>query len=124
VTQLTDKIWAVEVPFDAINIVLHNYSDWPSKIVFTSKSQDPALCGGDMIPLLLGYWRYICTSKEATNEQLINIVESIEVGQRRLYINYQSGVYGFVSPLSSLRSLFATKLLSWSKNYCLIEKQN
>jgi hypothetical protein len=70
--HLIGDIYAADVPEDASAIETH-VSGGIQKIVFSSKLQDPAQCGGDMISLPPGNWQIICTTKEVTNANLAEI---------------------------------------------------
>ena len=72
-THLREQFWAVEVPKDAKDFALHHLGDI-QKLVFTSATQDPLGCGGDMIILGPGTWEIVCTSKEATEDDCAIIV--------------------------------------------------
>lgn len=118
-TRLTHSIWAEDIPIDATDIVIHN---GPPKIVFSSKIQDPAQCGGDMICLPPGAYRFLFATKAATEEEARKVVRELPVGAR--YENY-SGDYPvwYHTAKESLTSLLRAKGLDENKNYALIEKQ-
>lgn len=120
-TQLTENVFAVEVPEDATDIVVHNE---PPKIIFTSKIQDPAQCGGDMIRLPPGSWQFICTTKEATEQQAKGIVGWLQIGDQLGYQDYRFDDPRFPYKLAtqSLNSLCKAKGLDVSKNYALLKK--
>lgn len=117
-TQITGNIWAEGIPADATDIVIHND---PPKIVFSSKIQDPAQCGGDMISLPPGTYRFLFTTKTATEEDARKVVRELPVGAR--YENY-NGDYPvwYHTGKESLHSLLRSKNLDPKNNYALIEK--
>lgn len=102
--QLTDKVWAVEVPDDVI--------DFKN---FIKRVKD------DTVVVPAGRAHFICTNKTAIEEDARKVVRELPVGAR--YENY-NGDYPvwYHTGRDSLHSLLRSKGLDPNKNYALIEK--
>lgn len=118
--HLIADIYCMPIPEDASAIETH-VAGGIQKIVFSSKIQDPAQCGGDMIALPPGNWEIIRTTKECTEEQAKEMVKELPVGQRWHNYNGDPPVW-WHSAKESLRSLLISKGLDVNKNYVLIKK--
>ena len=109
-TQLTDNIFAVEAPEGARNIKLFR-----NRIHY----QD---VGGDSIDLRPGNWQLLCTTMEATEEQLKALAVLEHHNFSEWYINFIGRSSYFTNRKSSLRSLLTSKGLDGSKNYVLLKR--
>lgn len=136
--QITDKVYAVEVPQDKTckpeGMTFANFYPHASKEV------DEIIwikCNGNSFTQKIppGSWRYLFTTKTATEEDARRVVLSSEWyfpdGHTR-YVDYahpydtkfkQQWGIGFGTALESLASLLRSKGLDDKRNYSLIEKQ-
>jgi len=133
--QLTDKVFAIEVPewasafkidqkpeIDFYELDCYEIGEYDEPV----KEKSISIPGGN--------WRYICTSKEITEAEAKGIVLSSEwhfPERHTRYVDYahpydhenkQKWSEGFGTAKESLNSLLASKGLDVNKNYCLIEK--
>lgn len=116
-TQLTDKVWAVEVPDGAENVRV-------SQLIGTPKlfADLPGVLWAAKIPP--GTYRFLFTTGTATEEDARKVVKTVLNG---FYENYNtfidmSGFEGFGTAIESLASLLRSKGLDPKNNYALIEK--
>jgi len=121
--QLTDKVWAVEVPewANAYKAECIPQADFYELFCYELGEYDEPI-KEDSITLPHGHWRYICTSKEVTEEQAAGIVEKARLRGNIRYTDYSREYMWQETALESLNSLLASKGLDVNKNYCLIEK--
>lgn len=122
-TQLTDSVYAVEVPDESkwhqvVHIspsieVLHYYIQGG---YIENKS-----AGIDLPP---GTWQILCMTREVTEEVAKGIVEYDKFIDG--YKDYDTDNFHhdtpFIKAVDSLRSLITSKGLDGRKNYCLLEK--
>lgn len=97
-TQLTENLFAVEVPSDAFNLCVseNNELGYYANIEYFDKMHYD--------PLPPGSWQLLCTTKEATPEQ------AKEITGEEVY------------PSIALAGLCKSKGLDVNKNYCLLKK--
>lgn len=76
--NLRDNIWAVDAPDPEHAVISGNTITW---------NTPGAVARGFMV-LPPGAWERVCTSKEATEEQLKDVIPELKVGER--YQNYGS----------------------------------
>jgi hypothetical protein len=77
----------------------------------------------DAVDLPPGTWEIVCTSKEATSDKVIDLVDSVDSeGRGLIFMNYKNGMYVFGSPLSSLRTLLTSKGCDLNKNWLILKK--
>lgn len=119
-TQITDKVFAAEVPDDASNFRFGKSERLKYKL-FYSTTLD-YFAGSQFIELPPGTWRFLFTTKSATEEDARKVVRELPVGAR--YENY-AGDYPvwYHTGKESLRSLLRSKGLDPNKNHALIEKE-
>lgn len=142
-TNLRENFYAVEVPEDGLNFIIHKpfnkywhincdyppthkYTNWGRCIFYKEFG------GKNKYP---GALQIICTSKEATNGDAMRIVKSHysrsasynpvlghyqTSGSSTTFMDYINGYCTYDSPLDSLRSLLASKGLT-GKNYLIIQ---
>lgn len=146
-TQLTDKIWTMDVPSMAFGFMVNNYATESELIYMLSMSDiaDDDNAEETLItkPLPPGTWRFLFTTKTATEEDARRVVKTIHIeeapspyndfagGWRFGYVDYEnrgefSGYQGdagsFGKSIDSLNSLLRSKGLDDKKNFALIEK--
>lgn len=115
-TQLTENIFAVEIPGDAINILVGRYFIyWDTN----GSSNELALPPGSYTLLFL--------SKEATEDDWKTVCDS-DVGGGELdektwleWLNYETDEYSFDTATESGHRLLRSKGLDPSKNYAIIK---
>jgi hypothetical protein len=110
--HLREQYFALQVA-DANNAVI-------SGNTITWKTENAQARG--FIPLPPGTWEVVCTSKEATEDQLKDIIPEMKVGQR--YQNY-NGDYPvwYHSRRESFRSLLTSKGCDVNRNWLILKKQ-
>lgn len=124
-TQLTDKIWSMDVPSMAFGLIVNNYADESELVYMLSMSDisDDENAEEKLItkPLPPGSYRFLFTTKAATEEDARKVVRELPVGAR--YENY-NGDYPvwYHTGKESLRSLLRSKGLDPKNNYAIIEK--
>lgn len=121
--QLTDNVWAVQVPAESSDhFTRHNFLYWDAeKNTYDSASLPP------------GQWEFICTSSGASEEQADKIVEKDyffdiedadlvgdEYESEQCWKNYHDGPMHSWTALASLKTLLSSKGLEG--NYALIKK--
>lgn len=124
-TQLTDKVYAVQVPDDANDFEVEGY-----KVRNAIDERDGQMlvwaslqATHNFIILSRGNWRFLFTTKQATEEQAASVVEGVDSeGRGPIYMNYENGMYVFHKPQSSLRSLLRSRGCSYLLNHALIQK--
>lgn len=137
-TQLTDKVGAMDVPSMAFGFDINNYADESELMYMLSMSDiaDDENAEETLItkPLPPGTWRFLFTTKTATEEDARKVVRSSEwhfPEKHARYVDYkfpfdrenkQRWGEGFGSAIESLHSLLRSKGLDENKNYALIEK--
>lgn len=133
--QLTDNIYAVEVPSMAFGIMTNNYGD-ESELMYMLSMEDisdepnheETLITKKLSPP--GFWQFLFTTREVTEEQARLIVKT-EMG------GFTGNVKGFkdyeivgcdISPLLtallSFQSLLRSKGCDINQNLAIIQKQN
>lgn len=134
--QLMDKVYAIEVPSMAFGLMVNNYADESELMYMLSMSDiaDDDSTEETLITKLLppGSWRFLFTTKTATEEDAKKVVESERCKEiDKLYsgVFYKNYVpiklqYWFDNAKESLTSLLRSKGLDLNKNYALIEKQS
>lgn len=121
-TQITDKVYAVEVPDDAKDIKILKGQpeildyDYPGK----SGERDTQWLNA-MIDLPPGTWRFLFTTKTAKEEDARKAVKELPVGARWMNYNGDYPVW-YHTARESLHSLLRSKGLDDKNNYALIEK--
>lgn len=75
----------------------------------------------DAVDLPPGTWQIVCTSKEATEERLIDTVRELPVGKRFENYNGDYPVW-YHSRKESLNSLLKAKGCDLNKNYLILKK--
>lgn len=138
-TQLTENLFAVEVPEGASNFKIkphyvRNHIEERDEIKLI---WDSTQITHNWLILPAGNWQFICTTREATNGNAMGIVKSHysrsasynpvlghyqTSGSSTTFMDYMNGHCTFDSPLDSLRSLLASKGLDVNKNYALLKK--
>lgn len=115
-TQLTENVFAVEVPEGASNFEICNYGlndaleyDYPQ--------------GHEVSDLPPGNWQLLCTTREASELQAACIVDSDGNGWKDYDKTSITSCYPFTSSCASLRSLLTSKGLDVNKNYVLLKKE-
>lgn len=122
--QLTDKIYAVQVPDDAqdFQFEIEPSEDWYRLNWLTEIDDVESGFYGDWvqyhIDLPPGSYQYLFTTKEATWEQAESVVEKIN----GWYKNYEGDVL-YSNPVDSLQSLLKAKSCDVNKNYAIIKKK-
>lgn len=131
-TQLTDKVWAVEVPdgSGAFKIMPHFVRNAITerdaiKLVWESEQITHS-----WVILPPGSWRFLFTTKAATEEQAASVVQIISNGKitgRPQYRRYDRdnelpARMWTRDSRHSLETLLRSKGLDENKNYALIEK--
>jgi hypothetical protein len=118
-TQITDNVWAVKIHEEANDVELCE-QDYGWVIQYKANRRWHS---SEVIPP--GQWEFICTSKDATNEEARMIVDQQAGGGK--YKNYtvsgslaKYGTYLFYAPIESLESLLKSKGLEG--NFALLRK--
>lgn len=110
----------------AFGLDVNNYADESEYMymlavedIIDAPHQDETLIVKKLPP---GTWQIVCTSKEATEEQLTDLVRELPIGQR--FANY-SGDYPvwYHSRKESLRSLLTSKGCDLNKHWLILKKQ-
>src|SRR5688572_19636359 len=103
--NLRDNYWVVEVPEGAAGHDVNQYRGGSELNYWMIEKDEQTLIVKDLPP---GNWKIVCTSKEATEEQLQEVIPEMIVGER--YQNY-GGDYPvwYHSRRESLRSLLTSK---------------
>lgn len=117
-TQLTENVFAVEVPEMADTPEISIQDDgFPCLTYWYKENIDPTV-----IDLPPGSWQLLCTTKETTWLQAAGMVEHYRGG----FVNYESNsmpkVAAYSTPFLSLNSLLASKGLDPNNNYALLKK--
>jgi hypothetical protein len=137
--QLTENIWAEELTklgdiFKKIQILPADnkwtvpYLKYAYRSIYHTNNFKKDFYCGDEIPLEPGQWEYICTSKDATEEQAQDIVECTMPKVRGTkvqiasYKNYEAEFSSFSGALPSLQSLLKSKGLEG--NFALLRKNH
>lgn len=133
-TKLTDRVWAVEVPKDLLSPSYHieqsisslmngEGEDDEFVIRYTQRKHGSPL-GKITIDLPPGSYRFLFTTKTATEEQAHPVVENVTTANELpVYRDYEFYMW-MKSAVGSLRSLLRSKGLDPNKNnYAIIEKQ-
>jgi hypothetical protein len=130
--NIRDNYWAVEVPDNllspffsteqSINRMLSGESGEDELIISYTQRKCGSPLGKITFHLPPATWEIVCTSKEATEELLKEVIPELPVGQR--WQNY-GGDYPvwFHSRRESLRSLLASKGCDVNKNWLILKKQ-
>lgn len=126
-TQLTDKIWAAEVPDDARNFRFGKSERLKAKLFYNTTLD--YFAGSQVIEFPPGTYRFLFTTKTATEEQSASVVQIISNGkisgrpQYRRYDrdNESPAMMWTRDSRHSLETLLRSKGLD-DKNYALIEK--
>ncbi len=115
-TRLTENIFAVEIPGDAINILVGRYF-----IYWDTNGSSNELA------LPHGHYTLLFLSKEATEDDWENVCDS-DVGGGELdektwleWLNYETDEYSFDTATESGHRLLRSKGLDPSKNYAIIK---
>lgn len=127
--QLTDKIWTMDVPSMSFGLMVNNYGNESELIYMLSMSDiaDDDNAEETLIakPLPPGAWRFLFTTKTATEEDARKVVEKDNRGYKYYWDDKGFVPRGFNSryktALESLHSLLRSKGLD-DRNYALIEK--
>lgn len=119
-TLLRDNLYAVEVPDDAKNFRFGKSEKLKGKIFYNTTLDYWA--GAQLVDVGPGTWSIVCTSREATEEHLKEIIPEMLIGDR--YPNY-NGDYPvwFHSRRESLRSLLTSRGLDVNKSYLILKKE-
>lgn len=130
--ELRENYWAVEVPEGATGLDVNHYQVGSELNYWVTDGGKETLIIIDLPP---GTWEIVCTSKEATEEQAVNLIQWSEwhfpVKHTR-YIDYtrpydtalkQKWGDGFGTALESFNSLLASKGCDVNKNYLILKKQ-
>lgn len=122
-TQMTNDIYAVEVPEGATGFDINKYSNGSELNYWLIAGAKDTLIVIDLPP---GNWQLICTAKEVSKEQAIEVVKqygkyfidftATEQDWKEKEVNWSE------TPIDSLRSLLTSKGLDLNKNYVLIKK--
>lgn len=116
-TQLTDKIWAVEVPNDASPYILDSANNKGQGLFWTQ----PGVQSPPWKDLPPGTWRFLFTTKTATEEDARKVVAAHGKHFRDYVRKFYKMPLTVFTALESLSSLLRSKGLD-DKNYALIEK--
>jgi hypothetical protein len=81
---LTESAKAIDVSEDAKDFATHELNGY-TKLVFSSVSQDPLKCGGDMIYVGQGNWEILGKPASITNTDWFKIVDKFNNGSYRDY---------------------------------------
>lgn len=126
--QLTDKVFAVEVPGDASPYILDSANGKGQGLFWTQ----PGVQSPPWKDLPPGTWRFLFTTKTATEEQAASVVQIISNGKisgRPQYRRYDRdnelpARMWTRDSRHSLETLLRSKGLDDKNNYALIEKEN
>ena len=117
-TKLTDSVYAVEVPEGAFTWDVLTVDDKQ----YLAGDDDHGNMEIGTQPLPPGPWRILCTTREATEEQAHQIVESVTTANELpVYRDYEFSQW-MKTAVGSLRSLITSKGLDGNKNYVLLKK--
>lgn len=125
--QLTNNKYAMDVPSMAFGFMVNNCAKESELMYMLSMSDiaDDDNAEETLItkPLPPGTWRFLSTTKTATEEDARKVVRELPVGAR--WMNY-SGDYPVWchTGKESLHSLLRSKGLDDKNNYALIEKMS
>lgn len=118
--NLRENFWAVEVPEGAKELHIEVSLKGSPYIGYKFKD-DELLNEYQNINLPPGTWEIVCTSKEATEEQLKDVIPELKVGER--YQNYGSDYpVWYHSRRESLRSLLNANGCDLNKNLLIVKK--
>lgn len=114
--KLTDKVWAEAIPADASPYILDSANGKGQGLFWTQ----PGVQSPPWIDLPPGTYRFLFTTKTATEDQARKVVRELPVGAR--YENY-NGDYPvwYHTAKESQKSLLRSKGLDDKNNYALIE---
>lgn len=126
--QLTDNVWAVQIPKGANGFTMSKEFN-----ALTYYAENPSFESIRTVNLPPGQWEFICTSKDATEEQAASVIERLadyqdkKLGALPSYLNYAYskkddwyGCFPFPTAVLSLESLLKSKGLEG--NYALLKK--
>lgn len=123
--QLTDKYFAVEVPdwANGYRVEIIPQADVFWLVCYEIGDYDEPKREKE-IDLPPGTYRFLFTTKTATEEDARKVVKSIPCGRKKIYkgVKDDGNEAWYESPLKSLHSLLRSKGLDPNKNYAIIEK--
>lgn len=120
--QLTDNVFAETLPPGNYGEGLIIEVD--GKYYLNLIDEEGVMLAGTK-PLPPGSWRFLFTTKTATEEDARKVVERWEDLKDRPYVGYEPGKLTVCwNALQSLRSLLRSKKLDDNNNYALIEKMS
>jgi hypothetical protein len=125
--ELRNNYWAVEVPSMAFGFDVNNYGDESEYMymldvedIIDEPHSDETLITKKLPP---GTWEIVCTSKEASVIQSMEIVEQ----EGNYFKDYDKDRFHhdipFSSPIDSLNSLLTAKGCDLNNNYLILKKQ-
>lgn len=128
--QLREQFWAVEVPEDGSSYnILSSFQ--PNTLSYEYSIEKAERCETGLIAMVdlpAGTWQIVCTSKEVTEEQAMQIVEQQKGGG--MFKDYQMrgsiaqyGTYMIQLAVESLHSLLISKECDLNKTYLILKKQ-
>lgn len=123
-TQLTDKLYAVEVPDDATDVGWRA-GQFTCKQLHTKPGEYHWIVDADdLMHDIGGTWAFLFTTKTATEEDARKVVAWIEIAGKIGYYDYMNPEpYRYLESWEeSLRSLLRSKNLDPKNNYAIIEK--
>lgn len=119
-TQLTDKVFAVEVPDDAKNFRFGKSERLKAKLFYNTTLD--YFAGSQFIDLPPGTWRFLFTTNQATEEDARKVVEPYTLRGNIRYTDFTHEYMWCDNAKDSLNSLLRSKDLDPKKNYAIIEK--
>ena len=128
-TQLTDSMYAVEVPSMAFGLMVNNYAK-ESELMYMLSMEDIADDDNTEETLITkklppGNWQLLCTTREISEEQAKEFLEWFQVDNSigwRDYFEKEPFRYKYTNYKHSLNSLIASNNLDPEMNYVLLKK--
>lgn len=119
-TQLTEDIWAVEVPIGATRVSIPNWNE-VLELTFEHPVNDTDAKGSIQLPA--GEWCYMFCTDGCTEDEA-GIMGFFEIEGEIVYRDYCAEwlSFPFSDPIDSLRSLLVSCDLDPNNNYALLKK--
>lgn len=124
--QITDKVFAVEVPSMAFGLMVNNYGNESELMYMLSMSDISEDDNSEETlvtkPLPTGTWHFLFATKTATEEQARKVVDRYGKGWKDYNMHHVHKHIPYELAIDSLETLLRSKGLDDNKNYALIEK--
>jgi len=126
--ELINNYWAVEVPSMAFGFDVNNYGD-ESELMYMLSMEDisdepdseETLITKKLPP---GNWKIVCTSKEAIDKQLKELLSTLPAGRKTLYKGIKDDrEFWYNEPVDAINSLLTSKGCDLKLNWLILKKQ-